>query len=117
SSRAMVGVLQEGFEIRRQAKIHRDAKRSSDASLLSDARVATLSVMPVQETDLGRRERKSLRPRRQIVRAAAELVLEDGYERATIARIAERADLATRTVTTRFPTKEEIFFEGVEEAI
>jgi AcrR family transcriptional regulator len=73
--------------------------------------------MPVQETELGRRERKSLRTRRQIVRAAAELVLEDGYERATITRIAERADLATRTVTTRFPTKEAIFFEGVEEAI
>ena len=73
--------------------------------------------MPVQETELGRRERKSLRTRRQIVRAAAELVLEEGYERATITRIADRADLATRTVTTRFPTKEAIFFEDVEEAI
>jgi AcrR family transcriptional regulator len=49
---------------------------------------------------------------RQIVRAATELVLEDGYERATIARIAERADLATRTVTSRFHSKEDIFFEG-----
>ena len=65
--------------------------------------------MPVQEN---RRERKTLRTRREIVRAAAELVLEDGYERATIARIAERADLAPRTVTTRFPSKEAIFFEG-----
>jgi AcrR family transcriptional regulator len=61
-----------------------------------------------------RRERKTLRTRREIVRAAVELVLEDGYERATIARIAERADLATRTVTTRFPSKEAIFFEGFE---
>jgi AcrR family transcriptional regulator len=76
-----------------------------------------LSVVPVQETDLGRRERKSLRTRRQIVRAAAELVLEDGYDRATITRIADRADLATRTVTTRFPTKEAIFFEGIEVAL
>lgn len=73
--------------------------------------------MPVQETQLSRRERKSLRTRRQIVRAAAELVLEDGYDRATITRIADRADLATRTVTTRFPTKEAIFFEGIEEAL
>lgn len=73
--------------------------------------------MAVQDPELSRRERKSQRTRRQIVRAAAELVLEDGYERATIARIADRADLATRTVTTRFPTKEAIFFEGVEEAI
>ena len=82
------------------------------ASLLSTATNANLNVVPVQE--LNRRERKTLRTRREIVRAAAELVLEDGYERATIARIAERADLATRTVTTRFPSKEEIFFEGIE---
>src|SRR3954454_386824 len=78
---------------------------------------ATLSAMPVQANELGRRERKSQRTRRQIIRAAAELVLEHGYERATIARIADRADLATRTVTTRFPTKEAIFFEGIEHAL
>ena len=81
------------------------------ASLLSTATNANLNVVPVQEN---RRERKTLRTRREIVRAAAELVLEDGYERATIARIAERADLAPRTVTTRFPSKEAIFFEGFE---
>jgi AcrR family transcriptional regulator len=85
--------------------------------LLSNVRIATLREMPVQQPELGRRERKSLRTRRQIVRAAAELVLEDGYERATITRIAERADLATRTVTTRFPSKEDIFFEGIEDAV
>jgi AcrR family transcriptional regulator len=73
--------------------------------------------MPAQANELGRRERKSQRTRRQIIRAAAELVLEHGYERATIARIADRADLATRTVTTRFPTKEAIFFEGIEHAL
>jgi AcrR family transcriptional regulator len=70
-----------------------------------------LNPVPVQEN---RRERKTLRTRREIVRAAVELVMEDGYERATIARIAERADLAPRTVTTRFPSKEAIFFEGFE---
>jgi AcrR family transcriptional regulator len=73
-----------------------------------------LATVPVQEN---RRERKTLRTRREIVRAAVELVMEDGYERATIARIAERADLATRTVTTRFPSKEAIFFEGFEVAL
>ena len=81
------------------------------ASLPSTATNANLNVVPVQEN---RRERKTLRTRREIVRAAAELVMEDGYERATIARIAERADLATRTITTRFPSKEAIFFEGFE---
>ena len=73
--------------------------------------------MAVPDTDLNRRERKAQRTRREIVRAASELVIEEGYERATIARIAERADLATRTVTTRFPSKEAIFFEGVPEAL
>ena len=68
--------------------------------------------MAVQDPELNRRERKSLRTRRQIVRAASELVLEDGYERATITRIAERADLATRTVTTRFPSKEDDLLRG-----
>jgi AcrR family transcriptional regulator len=70
--------------------------------------------MAVQES---RRERKAQRTRREIVRAACELVIEDGYERATIARIAERADLASRTVTTRFLTKEAIFFEGLSDAL
>jgi AcrR family transcriptional regulator len=76
-----------------------------------------LSVVAVEDPQLNRRERKSLRTRRQIVRAASELVVEVGYERATITRIADRADLATRTVTTRFPSKEEIFFEGIEDAV
>lgn len=73
--------------------------------------------MAVPDTELNRRERKAQRTRREIVRAASELVLEEGYERATIARIAERADLATRTVTTRFHSKDEIFFEGIPEAL
>jgi len=85
--------------------------------LLPTAQCATLHVVAIQDADLNRRERKSLRTRRQIVQAASELVLEDGYDRATIARIADRADLATRTVTTRFPSKEEIFFEGMTEAV
>ena len=89
----------------------------SHVSLLSTAVAATLSVVAIEDPQLNRRERKSLRTRRQIVRAASELVLEVGYERATITRIAERADLATRTVTTRFPSKEEIFFEGIEDAV
>lgn len=73
--------------------------------------------MTLPDTDLSRRERKAQRTRREIVRAASELVMEQGYERATIARIADRADLATRTVTTRFASKEAIFFDGMNEAL
>src|ERR1700754_5158013 len=73
--------------------------------------------MAVEDTPLSRRDRKAQRTRRDIVRAASDLVLTDGYERATINRIAERADLATRTVTTRFASKEEIFFEGTDDLV
>jgi AcrR family transcriptional regulator len=95
-----------------RSQLHRDAKVARQAFLPSIATAANLIGVPAVQDS--RRERKTLRTRREIVRAATELVLEDGYERATIARIAERADLATRTVTTRFPSKEAIFFEGFE---
>ena len=103
--------------VRLRARIHRDAKIPSHVSLLSTASTATLNAVAVQDPELSRRERNTLRTRRQIVRAACELVLEDGYERATITRIAERADLATRTVTTRFASKEDIFFGGMDEHV
>jgi AcrR family transcriptional regulator len=85
--------------------------------LLSTAVLAIVSLVAVQDQPLNRRERKTQRTRHEIVRAAAELVLEEGYARATIARIAERADLATRTVTTRFASKEDIFFEEIDKAV
>jgi AcrR family transcriptional regulator len=58
----------------------------------------------------GLRERKNLRTREAIERAAYELTLEQGYERTTVAEIAERADVAPRTVFTRYPTKDTIIF-------
>lgn len=66
---------------------------------------------------LGLRERKNRRTRRAIVRAAAELTIEGGFASATIPRIAERADVAPRTVSTWFPTKDEILFERTADAI
>ncbi|MDO9407988.1 TetR/AcrR family transcriptional regulator [Patulibacter sp.] len=69
------------------------------------------------EQELGLRERKNRRTRRAIVRATVELTLEGGYAAATIPRIAERADVAPRTVSTWFPTKDEILFEKTGDAI
>lgn len=66
---------------------------------------------------LGLRERKNRRTRLAIVRAAAELTIRDGYAAATIPRIAERADIAPRTVSTWFPAKDDILFEGADETI
>ena len=57
---------------------------------------------------IGLRERKNARTREAITRAALELTLELGFERATIAQIAERADVSPRTVHQWFRSKEEI---------
>ena len=56
----------------------------------------------------GLRERKNERTRAAITRAALELTLEVGFERATIAQIAERADVSPRTVHAWFRSKEDI---------
>lgn len=69
------------------------------------------------DQDLGLRERKNRRTRRAIVRAATELTLEGGFASATIPRIAERADVAPRTVSTWFPSKDDIVFEGIEDVM
>jgi AcrR family transcriptional regulator len=58
----------------------------------------------------GLRERKNARTREAIERAAAELALEQGYDHTTVDQIAERADVAPRTVYVRYPTKEAILF-------
>jgi AcrR family transcriptional regulator len=58
-----------------------------------------------------RRERRRLRTREAIQNAALELFAERGYRETTIAAIAARADVATRTVTVHFPTKEELLFD------
>jgi AcrR family transcriptional regulator len=56
----------------------------------------------------GLRERKNERTRAAITRAALELTLEMGFERATITQIAERADVSPRTVHAWFRSKEDI---------
>ena len=60
----------------------------------------------------GLRERKNARTRDAIERAAAELALEQGYDHTTVDQIAERADVAPRTIYVRYPTKEAILFSG-----
>ena len=56
------------------------------------------------------RERKKQRTRTSIQLAALELFARDGYRDTTIAAIAEAADVAPRTVTVHFPTKEDLLF-------
>ena len=61
--------------------------------------------------EFDRRERRKQRTRQAIQNAAFELFAERGYRETTIAAIAERADVAPRTVTVHFPTKEELLFD------
>lgn len=65
----------------------------------------------------GLREMKKRRTRRDIVVATLELSLEFGYCATTIPMIAERAMVSPRTVSTYFPTKDEIPFDGSEEVL
>jgi AcrR family transcriptional regulator len=62
----------------------------------------------------GLRERKNARTRAAIARATLELALESGFEHATIAKIAERADVAPRTVHQWFPSKEDIVLSAID---
>jgi len=59
-----------------------------------------------------RRTRKKQRTRLAIQDAAFELFAERGYRDTTIRAIADRADVAPRTVTVHFATKEELLFDA-----
>jgi AcrR family transcriptional regulator len=58
----------------------------------------------------GRRDRKKRQTRERIQASALELFTAQGYRNTTIAAIAEHADVATRTVTLHFATKEDLLF-------
>jgi len=58
----------------------------------------------------GRRERKKAQTRTRIQDAALDLFASQGYRETTIAQIAARADVATRTVTLHFPAKDDLLF-------
>ncbi len=65
---------------------------------------------PMADDSPGLRERKNARTRDAIERAAAELALEQGFDHTTVDQIADRAEVAPRTVYGRYPTKESILF-------
>ena len=64
----------------------------------------------VREEPLGLRERKKLRTRETIERVALELFAQRGFQETTIREIADRAEVAPRTVSMYFPVKEELVF-------
>lgn len=67
---------------------------------------ATINVM-------GLRERSKAKRRSAIISAAYQLFAEKGYAATTIADIAELAEVAPRTVSLYFPTKQDIVLAGI----
>ena len=63
----------------------------------------------------GRRERRVAETRRAIAQAAKELFEERGYGETTIDQIADRADVATRTLFRYFASKEALLFADFDE--
>src|ERR1700758_3720174 len=69
-------------------------------------------MVPVATEQVDRQQRRKRRTRQAIQAAALELFAERGYRETTINDIAERADVAPRTVTVHFPAKEELLFDA-----
>jgi AcrR family transcriptional regulator len=62
---------------------------------------------------MGLRETKKARTRQAIAQAAMGLFVTQGFDRVTVAEVAQAAGVSEKTVFNYFPTKEDIFFDEV----
>jgi AcrR family transcriptional regulator len=65
-------------------------------------------------TQPGLRERKKRQTRALIAAAAHRLFSERGFDAVTVAEVAQAADVSEGTVYNYFPTKEDLFYGGME---
>lgn len=63
---------------------------------------------------LGLRERKKQQTRQEIFDASQRLFARNGFDAVTVAQIAEAANVSAMTVFNYFPTKEDLFFGGMQ---
>jgi AcrR family transcriptional regulator len=70
--------------------------------------------MTTRTTSPGLRERKKERTRQAIAQTARRLFGERGFEGVTVADVARAADVSEATVFNYFPTKEDLFYSGLE---
>jgi AcrR family transcriptional regulator len=64
---------------------------------------------------MGLRETKKERTRHEIADAAMRLFVTRGFARVTVAEVAEEAGVSEKTVFNYYPTKEDLFFDEVDE--
>jgi len=60
---------------------------------------------------VGLRENKKARTRQEIAERAMALFVQKGFDRVTVAEVAEAAGISEKTVFNYFPTKEDLFFD------
>src|SRR4029453_13360477 len=63
---------------------------------------------------VGLRERKKEQTRLRITETAHRLFSERGFEAVTVAQVARAAEVAEATLFNYFPTKEDLFYSGLE---
>src|SRR5260370_4843098 len=66
------------------------------------------------DTELGRRERTTLRTRRRIGEPARRLCVERGFDAVAVGAVARAAEVSEATVFNYFPTKEDLVYQGME---
>jgi AcrR family transcriptional regulator len=71
-------------------------------------------MLDAMSTEAGLRERKKRQTRQLIAETARRLFAERGFDAVTVAEVARTADVSEGTVFNYFPTKEDLFYAGME---